>query len=399
MLDISKHTLRTNTSYHYEDCPWREQALWVFDMRVMALINYYFYGDYKLVAKNIRQCFALQEEDGALNSTGPKKNSCYHFDFCMHLIAVVKEYYQYSGDRDLLLELLPYIGKLAGFIAGFQDGGLLDSTIEERGEPFLDWSTDIDKPGKSIILNAIYSNYLKDIAFIYGVCGENSEKYSADIEPLRKGVNQLLFDSDAGLYRDSFFEGKLSEKYSLQGNMAAVYGGFADEKRVAEIVRKISDKQKFHPPFAPSFYLIIFEALSVAGRYDLIADYIDWYWGAMLQRGATTWWEVFDPNTPGWAYPHPYLGNVPTYEMDWIPVSTCHGWSGVCAYSIPKYIFGIDLLRLYENKITIKPGIKDFSEKFSYKVPIKNDYLHIVYEGKSIDVVHCPDDINLIVEK
>jgi alpha-L-rhamnosidase len=396
ILDVSKHTLRTNTSYHYEDCPWREQALWIFDMRVMALINYYFYGDTRLVAKNLRQCFAMQRENGAVNSTGPKMNNCYHLDFCMHLIGALREYYQVSGDRHLLLELEPYIVKLTGYIAGYVDQGVLDSsTVDGSSHVFLDWSNDIDKAGKSVILNAVYAIYLNDISVIYDVLGKNTSEFASSSDVLKKAVNELLFDNSAGLYRDSFYKGSLSGKFSLQGNMAAVYGGFAGNEKTQAIIEKITDKEKFDPPFAPSFYLIIFEALHSAGRHDLIIDYINWYWSAMLDRGATTWWEVFNPNTPEWMYPHPYLGNVPTYQMDWIPVSTCHGWSGACGYTIPRHILGIDLMGIYENKISIKPGIKGFFDKFNYRVPVKDGYLHVIFEADRIDLPEKPAGIEV----
>jgi hypothetical protein len=401
IMDISKHTLKLNTSYHYEDCPWREQALWIFDMRIMALINYYYYGDSDLVAKNLRQCFALQDEDGCVNSTGPKKNSMYHLDFCMHLISTLCEYYQYSGDRELVKELSPYVQKLDAFIRKFEasDGMLDSSLVADRGAPFLDWSNEIDKLGKSVILNAVYSNYLQDKSVLDQITGEKYQREEI-VTRLKASVNGLLYDKNEGLYRDTFFEGKASENVSLQGNMAALYGGFADDDMARGIFEKLADSDHFPAPYAPSFYLLIFETLARYGKYAQILDHIQRYWGGMLDRQAVTWWEVFHPDSPKWVYPHPYLGNTPTFEMNWIPISTCHGWSGTAGYAIPRYLLGVDLLHLHENKVVVKPGLNGHYQQFTYKLPLRGHMLWLEFIGTGdayqIDVKQCPDGIDVL---
>ena len=404
IIDVSKHTLRMNTSYHYEDCPWREQALWIFDMRAMAPINYYYYGDYELVAKNLRQCFAIQNEDGSVNSTGPKRNKCYHIDFCMHLICTLKEYYEYSGDQSLLHELLPYVEKLAAFIDLYKDSDyLVDSQRNDaKCAPFLDWSDKIDKLGKTVILNAVYSRYLNDIAVIYDICGKNSSSLKEAKELNKKSLNNLLYDSKTGLYRDTYFDGKLSERTTFQGNIAAIYGGYIDGDKLESLLNKLSDTDKFPPPFAPAYYFIVFEALAAVGRYDLILEHVYRYWGGMLDRGAVTWWEVFDPDTPEWVYPHPFLGNVPTYEMTWVPISSCHGWSGVCGYAIPKYILGIDFTQIHKGKVVIDPPIKGYFKNFDYKVPLAGGFLELKFKGDGqkyeIELIDKPQNITVEIK-
>lgn len=405
VIEISKHTLRMNSSYHFEDCPWREQALWIFDMRAMALIDYYYFGDSGLVAKNLRQCFALQNDDGSVNSTGPKKNTCYHPDFCMHLIAALREYYQYTGDSDLVDELSPYMKKLHTFIERFRSSdGLLDSVlVKGRGVPFLDWSNDIDKLGKSIIFNAVYSRYLDDIAFLFCIVKQDATSFMQTAEKLKTAVNALLFDAREGLYHDTFNEGKLSKNISLQGNMAALYGGFVPESEVEKVFEKLADTERFRPPYAPSFYLMIFETLSRYGQHRQILDHIRRYWGGMLSRQAVTWWEVFDPATPEWVYPHPYLGQTATYEMNWIPISTCHGWSGTAGYAIPRYLLGIDLLQLSNNRIVVDTKTPAFFDSFRYKVPVRQEALEIYFKKKNdcydVQVLAKPKNIELILTK
>jgi alpha-L-rhamnosidase len=373
-------------------------------MRAMALINYYYYGDSELVAKNLRQCFALQNEDGSVNSTGPKKNTMYHLDFCLHLVATLREYYQYSGDAHLVNELMPYVLRMDQFIRLFEaDDGTLDSSLlPGRCEPFLDWSSEIDKQGKSVILNAIYAYYLQDVAFLNRVADGRVSSNDNASDRLKASVNALLYDARHGLYRDTFYGEKPSEKYSLQGNMAALYGGFAEDDAAANrIFDALTDSHRFPPPFAPSYYLLIFETLAKYGKYDQILAHIQRYWGGMLSRQAVTWWEVFNPDSPEWVYPHPYLGNTPTYEMNWIPISSCHGWSGTAGYAIPRYLLGIDLLKLHENKVIINPGLGGYYKTFTYKLPLRGEILWLEFKGDGdsykIDVKQCPQGIDVVI--
>lgn len=402
IMDVSKHTLRMNTSYHFEDCPWREQALWIFDMRVMAIIDYYYYGDIALPAKNLRQCFAIQNDDGSVNSTGPKKNAMYHPDFCMHLTSTLAEYYRYSGDASLVNELMPYVCKLDAFIHRFADtDGLLDSTlVSDRGTPFLDWSGEVEKIGKSIIFNAVFAAYLEDMAFLCRLSGADDSRYVKSVQVVNNAVAGLLYDADRRLYCDTYADGKRSGHVSFQGNMAALYGGFVPKEQADALLDRLSDTSEFKPPFAPSFYLMVFETLARFGRHQDILGHIKRYWGGMLSRQAVTWWEVFDPDSPQWAYPHPYLGNVPTYEMNWIPTSSCHGWSGAAGYAIPRYLLGIDLFALYQNKITIKPGLAGYFEAFTYKLPLRGGLLWMEFKGDGkkyqIEVKQCPKGIDII---
>ncbi|MBN1285754.1 MAG: hypothetical protein JXB47_10175 [Anaerolineae bacterium] len=404
MIEVSKYTVRANSSYHYEDCPVREQALWVLDTRLMAWINAYHFGSPALTEKCIRQHFALQRADGSVAACGPKQNAMFHLDYCLHLAAALREYYQYTGDVAFVRELYPYLRKLHGFIKSFQDtDGLLDSDRQDRTPPFLDWSFHIEKAGKTTILNAFYKRYLEDVSALAGLCGDAALAESAVQEAavVKDAINARLFDVEARLYRDAWRAGAPLPIISQQANMAAIYADVAPPEAVELILARVWDAGAYPRPFAPAFYFIVFEALARAGRYDAIWRTLHDYWGAMLDRGARTWWEVFDPGAPAWAYPHTFLGNTPTYELDWIPVSTCHGWSGIPAYAVPRYLLGVDLSQLYRDTITIEPGLPGLFEKMDYTLPVRGGLLRLAYRGDGaryeIDVLERPAGVELVL--
>lgn len=393
IVDTSLHTLQVNTSYHFEDCPFREQALWVFDMRIMAQIVYYHHGDAALVKKNLRQIFALQRSDGSIPATGPKDNRCNTIDFCYHLVGTLREYICYSGDISLLKELSESLLRLDAFLDHFiSPTGL----VHHEGVPgwgvFLDWSDRIQKAGMSVILNALYLKYLEDLLFLSRTWleypGDVTSIWESKAENVRREVRERLFDSERGLFVDTCTETWKSDQLSFQGNIAALYAGFFSREEIPGAIEYLS-RDDIPLPFGPSFYHLCFEALGTNGYDTQILDHIKRFYSGMLERGATTWWEVFDPNSPSWSYPHPFLGNTPTYEMDWIPVSSSHGWSGVPAYAVPRFLLGIDLGQLYTDTVLITRPSEDFLGRTRWSVPLRDGQLTL--EAYWEDGTYCID--------
>ena len=375
IVDVSRHTLRVNTSYHYEDCPVREQACWILDLRVMSLINLYLFGNPELTARCLRQAFALQRADGSLPSTGPRDNDCFHLDFLFHLAAALREYHDHTGDAALVAELYPAVERMRAFVETYRDpvDGLLDSD-RGRPAPYIDWSDRIEKLGKTTVLNALYRCFLDDAAALAALLGDAAaaRQRRAEAEAVAAAADALLYDPAAGVYRDAWRGGRLLPTVSQQANLAALAAGFAGD-RARAILKTVWDEggEAYPRPFGPSFYLLVFEALHRLGRPDAILDSLRDYWGEMLRRGATTWWEVFDRTTPAWVYPHTFLGNVPTYEMDHIPISACHGWSGVPGYAVPRYLLGVDLSSVAAGRIEVRPAVPAVWPRVEYAIPVR----------------------------
>ncbi len=403
ILAVTRYTQRASTSHHYEDCPVREQALWIMDMRVMALTNTYLYHNPELTAKCLHQCFALQNEDGSIPATGPRGNSCYTPDFMMHLIATLREHYQHTGDRDLVARMLPAARGVAQYLQSFRaDSGLLDTALG-LPIPFLDWSFQIEKRGQTTILNALYKRFLEDLAALETVCGDlpAAHRLCSEADVVGRAINRDLFWEEKGVYRDAIHGGTPVPIISLQANLAAIHAGLVPKSRVDSLLKTIWDSPEYPRPFGPSYYLIVLEALAANGRTDAIWPVIRDYWGAMLERGATTWWEVFDPTTPSWTYPHTFLGNTATFECDWIPISACHGWSNVPGYAIPRYLLGVDLGQIAEKRIVIQPALPEHWRNIAYAVPVAGGMLRLQFHRRGgethVDVLEKPDGIEIVL--
>ena len=71
IYETSRDTLAICMKDNYEDCPLREHAQYLGDLRVEAMMNYYAFGDTKLIAKGLRQFAREQRPDGWFKSLCP----------------------------------------------------------------------------------------------------------------------------------------------------------------------------------------------------------------------------------------------------------------------------------------------------------------------------------------
>ena len=68
------------------------------------------------------------------------------------------------------------------------------------------------------------------------------------------------------------------------------------------------------------------DALISAGEKDKALEVLINYWGGMLDEGADTFWELYNPENPNES---PYGGTIVN--------SYCHAWSCAPAYFLRKF--------------------------------------------------------------
>ena len=121
IYSVSERTLHLCMHEHYEDTPWREQALYVMDARNEALCGYYCFGEYdypraaySLLAESIR-------DDGYLEMCTPARPRRTIPSFSMIWFLGLYEYYLYSGRIDFIRQMVPTMKKMlrnTGIISG-----------------------------------------------------------------------------------------------------------------------------------------------------------------------------------------------------------------------------------------------------------------------------------------
>lgn len=80
-------------------------------------------------------------------------------------------------------------------------------------------------------------------------------------------------------------------------------------------------------PNTPYMFHHLIEALFVAGCKELAVQQMHAYWGKMVEQGADTFWEVFNPEDDKLS---PYGSHLIN--------SYCHAWSCTPSYFIRRYL-------------------------------------------------------------
>ncbi len=123
------------------DCPLREGALWVNDLLVEVPAWLHAGGDPQLTARCLRLALAHQRSDGLVPGVVPDNgpDGCVLSATCAFLPLVVEEQWQWTGDRALLVELLPGLLRQAEAVSTW-------ATVPGQLTPppsvwqFVDWS-------------------------------------------------------------------------------------------------------------------------------------------------------------------------------------------------------------------------------------------------------------------
>lgn len=156
-----------------------------------------------------------------------------------------------------------------------------------------------------------------------------------------------------------------------QTNAMAIYAGAiegAEAKHIADTILLAPLQQITHEldwktdlqVVSPYYYFYVLEATAMAGRIPEAEQAMKLYYGEMLRRGATTFWERFDPRIK----PGPV---IPGFGFDWLAgmnrdsslysESLCHGWSSAPTSWITRHMVGLSPVTAGYSRINITPHL------------------------------------------
>lgn len=361
IYNTSIFTVQQNAQEHFEDCVMREKMQWLADARVMSLVAYWNFGDPDLSRKAIRQFFRIQREDGLIPAAGPQAMDSPNVDFAEHFVLMVHEYWSYTGDTAFVKEYLPQLRRLMGFFAALEDGdGLLDSSKAKDAGLFLDWAW-IDKREKVAIINCMYCDVLRRFAELLQAAGQaDAGLYVQKAGQLAAHIREIFWDAKQKLFVDCVGSFGKSEHFSEQSNLCAVFSHVLSPENSREMLERVlkqglpDEAEKIRGAFYLSLAL---QGVFEHGHAREGLERMKGFWGEMLRRGATTWWETFDPDTPGSSIPDLFSANSATSYIPYIPCSHCHGWGAGPAYLLPRFVLGVEPVEPGFHKVRIRPQV------------------------------------------
>lgn len=320
IYQTSVKTLLACMHEHYEDCPWREQALYNIDSRNEMICTYEAFGDYRFARSNLVLMTKGLRKDGLLSICFPAGRDIPIPSFSMIYPVQVYEYIQYSGDKSILDETFETVETIVNtFIRRMDKNKNLIADFPYPYWNFYEWSKGSDNadqierraddvyPEKfDLILN---TEFLFVIGYYKKLCKMVGKSFEFDEEAFKKSIVHTFYVPEKGLFKAR----DIGEPYyTTLGNSYALLCGLGGKELAEKLVLG-----EGLVPITLSMNVYLYDALlRIDKNYKtFILEDLDKKYGKMLDAGATTFWE-----TELGAQDQGHTGSL------------CHGWAAMPIY-------------------------------------------------------------------
>jgi len=321
IYNTSVRTLQLCMHDHYEDCPWREQAMYTMDSRNQMLCGYYAFKEYTFPRENLYFINKDDRPDGFLSICYPSTARLFIPSFSLHYFTQVLEYTTYSKDLTLAKSVLSRLESILDtFLMSLENG--LASSIDGTWN-FYEWSDGLHgydevikehiKSGKKeAALNCMLSIALQNMQKICDILGVDTN-YNSLAEEINTNIKSVFFDKSGGIFKNiEGMEGTSELVNSLAVLCGAVSG--VEAERICDILTSTNSLTDI----SLSMLCFKFDALIKVDKEKYtpyIIKTIEEKYKNMLDNGATSFWETEDGESA--------FDNAG---------SLCHGWSAMPVY-------------------------------------------------------------------
>lgn len=326
--DVSVETLRECMQTVFEDGPKRDHRLWSGDLYLQSLANRYSFRNFDLTKRCLYLFAGLAADDGIVISnifedpTPHPQYGSYCLTYCLLWNSTLLEYLKDTNDMVTANDLWPVAKRqVEDALTYVEDNGIFNQY--KRGGYvwlFFDWrdGLDVNTPMQGATIFALDQTY--ELAKMLGKEKEVAS-WPALSKKMKRAAKKNLYDSKRGV----FVSGN-DRQVSILGQTWLIKAGVLNQKEAQKAIRTALASNTTVMPGTPYGTHYLIDAMLIAGMNDEARDYLVDYWGGMVQKGADTFWESYDPNDDF----------ISAYGFS--PVnSSCHAWSCTPVYFIHKY--------------------------------------------------------------
>lgn len=325
IYETAKYTLHLSTREFFVDGIKRDRWVWSGDAYQSYLMNYYLMNDNETVKRTM---YALRGKDPVTAHINTI------MDYTFYWFMGIYDYYLYSGDKGFLQQNYGRMQTLMEYcLKRRNQNGLME------GMPgdwiFIDWANGLSKKGELSFEQLLLCRSLETMALCANIA--NDSKGAASYGQLAADLKSRLF----GLYWNSTkqalvhsrIDGKPSDNVTRYANMFAIFFDYFNDAQKLAVKKSVLLNDSIQQITTPYMRFYELEALCAMGEQLYVLKQMKDYWGGMLQQGATSFWEEYDPAKKGTEH----------YAMYGRPFgkSLCHAWGASPIYLLGKYYLGI----------------------------------------------------------
>ena len=324
IYDVGIKTLADCMQDVFEDGPKRDRRLWLGDLRLQALANYATFDNKELVRRCLYLFAGMTTEDGRISANvfvKPKNipDDTFLFEYSLFFISTLYDLNEAHPDIKIVKELYPTCKKQMDITLGmFDENGKL--IVDEDYPVFVDWSNEFNKDTAGQAETIYVLKQFIELAKLAE--DEELAKYEEALELISFYAKNQLYNEEKKLFVTT------GNEYNIASQVWMVLAKVMSPEENKEIMKAMIDQLFPVKNIAtPYMYHHIVEALFEGGLEEEAIQLMKDYWGKMIDLGADTFWEAFDPDQPDYSpYGSPILN------------SYCHAWSCTPVYLIHKYI-------------------------------------------------------------
>ena len=262
------------------------------------------------------------------------------------------DYYRHTGSKQFLQQEHSRMLELLSFV---------DREFDERNVYankskvwlYVDWSPDLngDTPETRRATTLEFYRAYREAAFMLHELGDtaNADKYEKRAAQIKAGAEKYLLEASTGTFGPRW-----------ETNAAAVIGGAAGTERYdaiwTNVLSQVGDKVGTRGLIISPYYnYYVISAMAQIGHRPEALAWIRQYWGGMLQEGATSFWEAYDPS---W-YKEDFHSSLQSDNRSGYFVSLAHGWSAGPTAWLMEEVLGIQPTGAGFNTVDIRPDLVD----------------------------------------
>lgn len=340
------YTVHLNMQEYLWDGVKRDRLVWIGDMHPEVMTINSVFGYNEVVPKSLSLIRDITPLPGWMNGIS---------SYSIWWLLIQRDWYYYQGDWQFLKAQQPYATELLRHLISKVDA---NGKEQLDGNRFLDWPSSENLPAINAGLQAMMIQALRA-----GV--ELSQLYEDEA---------LAQDCQAALDRSIRYTQKHPQRFPAKAGEIK-----AGDKQAAALltIAGVLDPQTANTQclavdgakgFSTFYGYYMLRAMAMAGNYQGALDVIRTYWGAMLDLGATTFWEDFNmewlPNAARIDELVPsgkkdIHGDYGAYCYQGFRHSLCHGWASGPTSWLSEFVLGVQVVEPGCRTIRITPHLGD----------------------------------------
>lgn len=363
--DVCSYTFHLNSREVYLDGIKRDRWCWSGDAYQSFWANYYLYFDPQIVKRTILGLLGKPPYYTHINTIN---------DYSAYLVAAVWDYYYATGDAVFVKRIWDNLKSLYAFMTSrTNEKGYV---VKRDGDwIFIDWS-EMDKEGILCAEQILLWNAHQVMGRLAELMGEDSSVYGASAAQLKENIMEDFWEEERGLFYDDKADG--SRQITRHPNIFAIMYDFVPEEKVKRIAESVIYSNRYVQITTPYFKLYELIAMCKLGDFEKVQDYIRFYWGGMLEQGATTVWERYDPEATK-------EEALAMYGMKY-GTSLCHAWGSGPIYLLGRYCCGVAATDVGYRTFEVRPDFGRFQE-IRATVPVKDGVVKVHLENGRLEVM------------